>query len=1627
MMGVETRRRPVLPAPTESIVDTNTTGGSLTGTDLATDISRRTDKSSYSIPDDGTPVTIPTRRRQHRSRGDDSKLSRSTQHSQTSLLIEYFEGGKGSGSLVSRPSVRVRVTPSSARKLKDQKDHLQITESSGNRKPVYSRRISLGSPHKHKLLTESGPDDHSISSSNSATDENQPPGHSPVEIEFMDRHRGSEISSLSRDTRYMLPASDISSMPADSMLDAPTSGLRRKRSQSLERAPSHESKDYLKAPRRQRSRSLSTERIAHRVAEKLSNDPRDGSRQRRRAERTKFDDSEEASFKSPRHRGHDDMMSPESSLLSASAVSSHRRSGDQYSFRSGTSKSSINNPKLLETVEDAIRRLILPELKELKKDQKVMSNTSKFDRDMNASHSSASTPSRDELGRRLSKHASAPDVRKPKVVLNKDSRDEGITLSGDSVPSRNERRSSKESEKSPDIGYIKWVNRPELTEQEKLRRQRSKGLREAEKAAIVGSALTAAALQHHDSRSSLASSEGRRRSSGPRSPTEGLNETELVFQRHNVAPMPLRSAIESDLTRASLLSEQSADPYPYESSHLQDVSHGSPYQTLSPTPRSPGQASLDSRHDLKLKHSNLSSHNLSLRSVSSRSSVGDAADGAIAAAAAANLLDVHPGHHDTNYSDLPSRRRTLSPIQSVASNMSQSPVKQDPTSYDQHDYSDDEKGLEPRLSIDSLSSAPSTNLARSTRPEGLSINSQTESLRNQHDPGHELGYEETPRASPRASHWAKHSDAEDEDDAYEHSDASTKGRRTPRHKEDSESNIMDHAKQGQPVADGVAANPRFVHPLAVESAVASLLDPTILDTKSSQSAANRSMNDIPEQGESDQDDEMEKSEVTPHASRQGSPLKQGQKAPSPDATSFPRRMGATSPPQSVTQSYEDLTDPNHMFAGLRDQSPLPEEDPLPDTESEINTNPSIIQGPAAQEASWSFNHTPSKDAPSPLFDKGGGGGGGGGGAAAAAGAGLGLDSHYNQDYYPEDEYAANDYYGEQYSRQSYGTPLGAKDEGYVSAANPRSPSLDTPEPLKKGMGGIDATMGYFDAPMGADDDFMSGHQRHLSGYSHGVGSPLYDSATGKGIDRIQSKDIVALMDHLTVRDAQRNARDTEILVTLVRSAAEMRNSFEEMKKFIAQQDGMLMEASDRQHERTYRAVGGPRPLPVSARSARQMSMEDGEELSQKRKNIFKRALKGLSMKNSNDLTKIEDMLEQLLEEVEALRLNQDQGYARGNRAASVDPEGYEPEGHAGTSSPGNPSEYLSTSSQLVQDPTQFRKGLENRVSTVQEVDEDMEDDRGEFLSPHLMSQKPTSRADKASSVPVSTPPRDAMASGALSADTTPKTAEKAKKHKSSSSSFFPKISRWSKTTASSMGDNIRNSIQPNRKDRASFDASRSGSDLAQGPYPTTNYYDPQSEDRLQSTYTLDDQQHENRPPSPLVPSQASETPKYRAHRGSLDLHHPQPRQGPTGRYQSQLETQAQVYTAPSDPWGSNPSLSGVNTNPRYSGGGRLSPISDAGYSEASSRQTGPPRPPKIKDEGPLIPERPSKIKDDDDRSYADRVVSRSSAVQSPRSTPPPRKPTGPRPLNSGSQYSPARRKRSQYRSTSPEQVDAELD
>lgn len=457
-------------------------------------------------------------------------------------------------------------------------------------------------------------------------------------------------------------------------------------------------------------------------------------------------------------------------------------------------------------------------------------------------------------------------------------------------------------------------------------------------------------------------------------------------------------------------------------------------------------------------------------------------------------------------------------------------------------------------------------------------------------------------------------------------------------------------------------------------------------------------------------------------------------------------------------------------------------------------------------------------------------------------------------------------------------------------------------------------------------------------------------------------------------------------MTLVRSAAEMRNSFEDMKKFIAEQDEMLVETGNKQHDRTtQRIIGGPRPQPAGASRARRVIADDDyDDLPAKRRSVFKRALKGFSGRNSNDYSKIEEMFLQLLGEIEGLKAVRDaRPSAYGTRPGSLSsydqlraagPDGYEPEGQAGTSSTGNHSGYFSNPPS--QQPSgmrnvEVRRGSQNRISPVLEGDEE---DSNRKPSPadlrfdpnnnNLLT--PTRDFTRGGSVPLDTPPQVHIPTGALSNENTPKTGtDRSRKHKSSSSSFIPKISRWSKTTASSVAENF-NKGTSRGLDRPISDASRSGSDGQQ--YNANDTYDHHGDDRLRSNESFARaQDRENRPPSPLIPSQVSERPKYQAQRDSLNLQHPQPRIGPTQRYHTHLESQAHTFGSPisptSDQWGSNPSLARFAPGPgnRHSGGaGNLSPISDAGNSELSvaDQVAGSPRAsprPKPRDDGPLIP------------------------------------------------------------------------
>ncbi|KAI9707921.1 MAG: hypothetical protein M1820_004340 [Bogoriella megaspora] len=1661
-MGVNTKKIP-LPAPTDESTLSSTDRTRMGPDDLATDISRMTDKTSYSVPEDGSPITISTKK--IRSTGDGS-LRKGTHPSQTSLLIEYFEGGREGDKPKSRPSVRVKVTPSSARKASSGSDHIQITETGKNRKPSYTRRISLGGKNYGEKLQLGVPEGTEVSYS----DESNLSGRPPVEVEVL--HNGSDLSTshVMREHPAMMAASDISSMPPDSMLEGGGNppAAQRRRSRSVERTVEQSDDGTLKAPSRRRSRSLSRERIKKRVMQELAERPKDSSsKHKRHSDRSSKDYSR---HRSSRHSKEDEPYSgAESSLLSANASA---LSGSQQSFRSGTSGSSITNPKLLHTVEDAIRRLILPELNALKEEQKTERNRQRFDRGARDSYASGSSVPREEPQRRLSKSSSAPNVtKKPKVVLNRDEDGSGVTLSlGDSIRSKRTRRSSRESTSEKSLNSRDTQDT--AIRDDKVHRKRSKDshrVRDAAAAGIAGGILTAAALKHHNSRSSVDSRGKKRRSksrtrSRSHSITESLEEERL---KDDVPPLPMRSEIAgSELTRESILSAETQRPDSMDSAGMEpairEVSRGSVKDAMSPTTqtptRTPTRTPVSVRHSLGTRQSSHSQEDVRTRETESprrksskTKAAGLAAAGIGGALVAKHKYDKHTGEPELMSEEEMSARkppRAVSPVQSEVSYS-----KGEDERLDLQDGGIPARQSITNLSAHSAASSVDNTLARlRQRPQGVNLEKEYQVLG-----------EASPRTNPPGTQTPTKEDYDDwYDRQHEENERIRRSFDSPSHRDSSlvdykhMTNYTDDSLDA-PHLDGVTAeqdvrelgaNPGYVHtPVAVESAVASLHDPSSISVRSSQSGPL-----LKRDGRSNQDlirDDLQQD----FADDQMTPTAEDRHSPSKDRWAALRDHARTISGKS-TDSVEWNTGPKDLQMGATHipdiNDPMPEIGHGLEAESDINTNPSIIQGPISGEygagESWMYdesrspaqNSTPVRhhDATEMPIHRGkasllp---------AAAAAGAGAALLRHElsrsdkdrdnrsveQQPYVEDDQSEVHENIGQDpYTPNNYAPSPGQardRDEGYVSAAHARSPGF-TPEPYPKDE---DAYAGMDDG-MSVDDPFTaSRHNRHASGNSHGMASPLYDAATGKGIDSIKSKDVVALMDHLTVRDAQRNARDTEILVTLVRSAADMRNSFEEMKKFIAEQDRKIMENTDKDADYTVQKVlGGPRPQPLGSPRVPRRATDDSEDVQTKRKNIFRRALKGLGSKSTNDLSRIEDMLMHLLDDVETLKSNQNSVAPRSmpseNRLSSYenlrsapDP-GYEPEGQAGTGSTATNSGYLSTHNSRernMHSGYDGRRGSEHRISTVMEGDEDIDEREAEMFDDGFENTErmltPTQEAQAVTGSAYDSPSRPQRFQGVQSNENTPRTEKKSSKHQSNTSSLFgiPRISRWSKTTTSSMPDNYRESGQTNRPQS---EASRSGSNVnVASPY--TDQYEAHLDDRMQSQNSLNNndpaaeehyQQQQQRPPSPLIPQEGDamyedylemDDPKYQAHRNSLNLQHPQPRAGQTSRHQTQLESQAFAFLGNSkspdaDLLGSNPSLSLARN--RLSGGGampNMSPVQSDGGSSRDSYSASP-RQSRLRDDGPLIPQqqqqqqnynstpqRPPKISiQDNNNSYSSR-------------------------------------------------------
>ncbi|KAK5112547.1 hypothetical protein LTR85_011239 [Meristemomyces frigidus] len=1754
-MGVDSRRPP-LPAPTESMDET-----SGVETEVATNVTRATDKTSYEVPEDGSPITISTQKVTGGREG--GRPGHHRQKSQTSLLIEYFEASKTGDKVRSRPSVRVKVTPSAAKKSRNGgHDAVQITGIGKDRKPSYTRRISLGS--SKNVETSLAPTEGTEISHSS---ESNLSGRPPVEIEVLN-HNGSDMSNgkSSRGLMYANNESNVSSMPPDSMIEGSNfTESELSRDTGYDDDVTVTDKDHLTAPIRSRSRSASRERITQKVMEKLGRDgtkPRKSSRSGHERSISKEYDAEGYPLKERRRRSSktqypdDETVSgAESSLLSSQLAPSQR------SYRSGTSQGSrmTNNPKLLEMVEDTIKRMILPEINAIKEDQKTDRNIRSFESTGRGSLPRDGYESPGELQRRVSKSSSTPNISsKPKVVLNRDGDDPGTVLSRGDSERKKVRKSSRESytEERPSSRRSSGRHSSKHGEdydddEQSVRHKSSKsghGLRNAAAAGMAGGILTGAALKHHDSKDNVHERRKKRtKSHGSRSRSASLAETNEDSYTHtrkeDIPPMPLASHInDSDITRDSIVSAATERPSSRASADVRtpvrEVSRGSVSDAMSPvSSRTPTRTPVPvSKRGLGMSHTNqsISGPNSPISTKARMAALAAAGLGGIGAGKAYEEHEHERGMVDADgYGDEQHTQRSVaSPVQSVSSLKKQ--------------FEDDDsplipQGLRPQSaasrssagrlrneqrasesSLRSMCSSPTTQRLAQSRQHSGNVSGGDDFVTPLERPNAGFMRDEhstpgTPTGESVDEWWQRqhhvndqYRDSDQLNDRYRDSLDETTNRdsyqtnpfpedekRFTQFTDDSYAAPVQDSKRFTQYTDdsfgagvesttgldtehdvkGVAAKPNYHAPLGVQSDVASLMDPSTISSNMLSGSSDASS--LPAKQNGTYADRM--SEHLRDMGKDSPAVYEGstvsQTMPSQDrwaaikgharnissAASKDDINSVDSPRQSPAKSLREVHSreerervPQMGASGLPvADDPLPEIGHFDDTRSEISTNPSVIKGPLGGDATgkdtWPYTPEPdrqqrdlrsngSRSLGSGHSRDGGLMAAAAGGAAALAAAHAGKQPSFRDEEEEEGRNLTPDMRqrGEEIDRDATPTSHAAAypDEGYVTDAHARSAGALTPraEHQRYGKDDVEDYNRAMDAhSLGEDDPFTSKgakHSRHLSGNSHGMASPLYDGATGKGLDRIQSHDIVALMDHLTVRDAQRNARDTEILVTLVRSAAEMRQSFDEMKRFIAEQDKLIMRNTDRDAEETVHKVqnvlSGPRPQPLgSPRTPRRDSQED---IQAKRKGVLRRALKGLTGgKKADDLARVEDMLMQILDNVEDLK--------HGGAASARQPmssyttdtldsyeklraapdSGYEPEGQAGTSSTPSHSGHLSLTPRAT-DKQQFhsgydgRRGSVNRVSTVLEGDEDDLTPDEHYLLSHQADNNerlltPTQEVQRKRGLsPSNTPPHHAATFGGVQAnDLTPKAAEKQRKHRSNGSSIFgvPKTSRWSKTTTSSAAPDLAANDSPGiARDVRPLSSRASQSSSQLDDYDNERYAERRGDDPLGSSRSLASEQDRpvsqaetrsmrsqgsriTRTPSPLIPSEASlkhgdeyddegrgtspiqqdldhefDDPKYQAHRNSLLLQHPQPRQGATARHQSQLETQAHLQNYPGDVSGNSATSSDLSQrtvsdfDPTMWGSSGTAALARNRFSVAEQ----PISPASGRDEGPLVPQ-----------------------------------------------------------------------
>lgn len=152
---------------------------------------------------------------------------------------------------------------------------------------------------------------------------------------------------------------------------------------------------------------------------------------------------------------------------------------------------------------------------------------------------------------------------------------------------------------------------------------------------------------------------------------------------------------------------------------------------------------------------------------------------------------------------------------------------------------------------------------------------------------------------------------------------------------------------------------------------------------------------------------------------------------------------------------------------------------------------------------------------------------------------------------------------------------------------------------------------------------------------------FYDVLIGQGIECIENKDIVVLMQYFMVCDVQCSVCDMEIVVLLMNVVLDMCNSFWEMKDFIQEMGDDMIFVNVENIEKFQKVINGFCFIYIGGLWFMQsvlLYVIIFDDLNVQKKNLWKCVLVGLGVKGSNDFGCIEDMLMQLFGEVDVFKI-----------------------------------------------------------------------------------------------------------------------------------------------------------------------------------------------------------------------------------------------------------------------------------------------------------------------------------------------------------------------------------------------------